>query len=150
MIFHSLLRALAGAAGIALLASAHAHNGAPAGACPPDWAMTDAQLQGEWTGTVAGQPDGVRIELGPHPEWQGTVKGHIARAGARLPMVGDVDDNTVTLEESADGMHITATWLGEADPASCGREIRGDYLRGESDPPQTFILRKSPASAAAP
>ena len=78
------------------------------------------------------------------------VKGSVIRDGSRLPMVGDVDDGTVTLEESADGVHITGTWLGEADPASCGREIRGDYLRGENDPPQPFVLRKQASPAALP
>ena len=128
-------------------APAVAQDGAPA--CDH---MTDQQLQGAWTAAVTGQDREIRIELGPHPEWAGMVKGSVIRAGSHLAMVGDVNDGTVTLEESADGVHITGTWLGEVDPASCGREIRGDYLRGEDDPPQPFVLRKqaSPAATGAP
>ena len=111
--------------------------------------MGAAQLQGEWTATVAGQPDAALLQLGPHPEWKGTDKGTVERAGTRHAMVGDVNRGAVTLEESANGINISGTWLGEVDPASCGREIRGDYLRGEDDPPQPFVLRKQ-ASPAAP
>jgi hypothetical protein len=104
--------------------------------------MDDTQLQGQWSGSVEGQPGSVRIELGPHPEWLGTAKGHIQRGDVRLPMVGDVDDGTITLEESADGQHITGTWLGQAVDGSCGREIRGDYLQDEKARPSPFVLRK--------
>lgn len=104
--------------------------------------MADTQLQGQWSGSVEGQPDSVRIELGPHPDWQGTAKGYIARGDARLPLVGDVDDGTVTLEESADGVHITGTWLGQVVDGSCGREIRGDYLQDDQARPSPFVLRK--------
>lgn len=157
-----LSRTLICAAGIALLASACAQNlppatPQPAGACPADSDMSDTQLLGQWSGSIQGQPGSVRIELGPHPEWKGTAKGHVLRGDARLPMVGDVDNGSVTLEESADGVHITGTWLGQVVDGSCGREIRGDYLPGEEARPQPFVLRKlapalysSPAPATAP
>lgn len=110
--------------------------------CPQDEDMRDSQLQGEWTGTIEGQSQPVRLLLGPHPQWKGNVKGTIARAGDTRPMVGDVADGRITLEESADGQRITATWLGDAVEGSCAREIRGDYIEGEDAAPRPFVLRK--------
>lgn len=74
--------------------------------------MSDRQLQGEWTASVAGGEETARMVLGPHPDWEGNVKGRISRPGSSHPMVGDVNEGTVTLEESADGSRITGTWLG--------------------------------------
>jgi hypothetical protein len=34
-------------------------------------------------------------------------------------MVGDVNRGAVTLEESANGINITGTWLGEVSDDSC-------------------------------
>ena len=147
MNYTSMLRALVCGAGIALLGSAQAQDSA---ACTPDWTMSDAQLLGRWTASIEGQPSSLSLELGPHPEWQGMVKGYILRGDARLPMVGDVNQGAVTLEESADGVHITGTWLGQAVAASCGREIRGDYLPGEEAQPQPFVLRKLPREHSEP
>ena len=109
--------------------------------CAPGTEMTDKQLQGEWIGSISGQALEVRIFLGPHPEWAGTVKGSIQRPGSSHPMVGDVDHGTVTLEESADGTHITGTWFGDVVPGSCAREIRGNFQAGEEAQALSFVLR---------
>ena len=114
-----------------------------ASTCPQDWQMTDKQLQGEWIGSVTGSDEAARMVLGPHPEWDGNVKGSINRPGSSYPMVGDVNQGTVTLEESADGSRITGTWLGEVVEGSCGTEIHGSYQEGENVPPRTFIMRKA-------
>lgn len=111
--------------------------------CPQDWQMTDKQLQGEWLSSVKGSDESIRIILGPHPEWEGNVKGSVSRSGSTHPMVGDVNQGLVTLEESADGSRITGTWLGEVTEGSCGTEIHGSYLKGESVPPHAFIMRKA-------
>ena len=111
--------------------------------CPADWQMSDKQLQGEWIGSVSGSEETARMVLGPHPEWKGNVKGSINRPGSSYPMVGDVNQGTVTLEESADGSRITGTWLGEVVEGSCGTEIHGSYQEGENVPPRTFIMRKA-------
>ena len=112
--------------------------------CPADWEMTDKQLQGEWLGSVTPQSETVHLVLGPHPEWRGMVKGMIERAGSSHPMVGDLNNGTITLEESADGTRITGTWLGEATPGSCGHEIRGSFQASENDAPQEFVMQKQP------
>ena len=110
--------------------------------CASDEPMTDKQLQGVWTGKIEGQSNNVRLVLGPHPEWEGTVKGSITRPGSSYPMVGDVDDNSVTLEESADGSRITGTWIGTVTEGSCAREIRGNFQAGEDAAQQPFVLHK--------
>ncbi|HBK00285.1 MAG TPA: hypothetical protein DDZ62_10155, partial [Delftia acidovorans] len=92
--------------------AARAATALPHAPCPGDEEMKDSQLQGEWTGTVEGQSQPVRLQLGPHPQWKGNVKGTIARGADTRPMVGDVADAHITLEESADGKPIAATWLG--------------------------------------
>ncbi|MDR3065401.1 MAG: hypothetical protein LBV05_07790 [Comamonas sp.] len=114
-----------------------------ASTCPPDWQMSDRQLQGEWTASMAGGEETARMVLGPHPDWEGNVKGRISRPGSSHPMVGDVNEGTVTLEESADGSRITGTWLGEVVDGSCGTEIHGNYQEGENAPPRAFIMRKA-------
>ncbi len=137
------LRALACIAACTLASSVQAQDGASAAAgCPDAWDMGAPQLQGEWTATVAGQADAALLQLGPHPEWKGTVKGTIERAGTRHAMVGDVNRGAVTLEESANGINISGTWLGEVSDDSCAREIRGDYQAGDDAPTQPFVLRK--------
>lgn len=105
--------------------------------------MSDKQLQGEWVGSLTDRDETIRMVLGPHPEWTGNVKGSISRPGSHYPMVGDVNQGIITLEESADGSRITGTWLGEVVEGSCGTEIHGSYLEGENDPPHTFIMRKA-------
>ena len=111
--------------------------------CPQDWQMSDKQLQGEWLGSIKGSDESILIVLGPHPDWEGNVKGRISRPGSNHPMVGDVNQGSVTLEESADGSRITGTWLGEVTEGSCGTEIHGSYLEGEDAPPHAFIMRKA-------
>lgn len=137
------LRTLAFITACALASVVQAQDRPPAAtACPDAWDMGAQQLQGEWMATVAGQPDAALLQLGPHPEWKGTVKGTVERAGVRHAMVGDVNRGAVTLEESANGINISGTWLGEVSDDSCAREIRGDYQAGDDAPTQPFVLRK--------
>lgn len=125
-----------------VLTGANAQTTTPAATCAADEPMTDKQLQGEWSGSIEGQSGTIRLILSPHPEWEGTVKGSVNRPGSSYPMVGDVNDDTVTLEESADGSRITGTWLGSVTEGSCAREIRGSFQAGEDAPLQPFVLHK--------
>lgn len=141
---HKLKKALLFIAASASLSSTFAQiTSEPSAACNTDSIMTDKQLQGQWQGTISGRDEAVRIVLDPHPEWKGNVKGTIERPGSRYPMVGDVNQGSITLEESADGVHITGTWLGQAVSDSCAHEIQGEFQAGEDGPRQTFVLRKS-------
>ncbi|MDR3003693.1 MAG: hypothetical protein LBV14_05605 [Acidovorax sp.] len=106
--------------------------------------MNTTMLQGEWVARIADQDHAAVLYLGPHPEWQGTVKGEVERNSERHAMVGDVNDGAVTLEESDNGINISATWLGEVTEGSCAREIRGHYqTEGSEDiAALPFVLRK--------
>ncbi|TXI72276.1 MAG: hypothetical protein E6Q49_07320 [Limnohabitans sp.] len=90
----------------------------------PDMLVGRWQL--EWT-------DGARqrgeapwlLELDPHPEYAGSLKGSLNRGEEHHLVVADWDDEALTMEESVDGQRIAATWQATATPGQCGRELRG-------------------------
>ena len=59
-------------------------------------------------------------------------------------MAGDVDEGEFTLEESQDGVRISATWLGDVVEGSCGREIRGTWKAEGTATGRPFVLKKQP------
>ena len=142
MFLHSRITFLIAAC--ALCTSVQAQNQSQTdSSCPEAWEMTTSQLQGHWTAEIAGQPRAAELQLAPHPEWQGTVKGTVQRVRSSHAMVGDVDQGNVTLEESANGTNISATWVGTVTDGSCAREIRGQYQEeGPDAQSQPFVLRK--------
>lgn len=124
---------LAGLAGSAM---------AQAPACPHASEVRQAHLLGLWLAEMEGGHAGTLL-LEKHPEYTESVRGTINRNGDRRLVAGDVDDGEFTLEESADGQRIAATWLGEVIEGSCGKEIRGTWgVEGGADPVRPFVLRK--------
>jgi hypothetical protein len=79
---------------------------------------------------VRGLWQGATLLLEKHPEYAASFSGAINRNGERRQVAGDIEDGEFTLEESADGVHIAATWVGDVVEGSCGREIRGTWTRG--------------------
>ncbi|MDR2324559.1 MAG: hypothetical protein LBE51_04030 [Acidovorax sp.] len=143
--FSHLVRASLYIAACAVWASVYAQNSdTSAATCPEAWETDSSMLQGEWVARIAEQDNAAVVHLGPHPEWQGTVKGEVRRGDKNHAMVGDVNDGVVTLEESDNGINISATWLGEVTEGSCAREVRGHYqTEGNDDAqPLPFVLRK--------
>lgn len=130
----------------AALTSACTTTPAPRPACPTALQMEQPELLGRWQADLPGLPGPVTLQLGPHPEWNGTVKGQIQRPGGSAIVVGDVDQGKLTMEESADGKKVSGTWLGEVVDGSCGREIRGEWLDA-SDNSHAFVMRKPPKTA---
>jgi len=127
---------------IALL-DLHAHvAGAHAAACPAAADVSQADLVGSLQAAIAGRP-AVRLQLARHPEFAETVRGQLEREGQRVELAGDVDGGDLTLEESANGRNISATWLGEVVEGSCGREIRGTWKEGAGEG-RPFVLKKQP------
>ncbi|MGZ5846936.1 MAG: hypothetical protein ACXWJJ_05630, partial [Ramlibacter sp.] len=63
------------------------------------------------------------------------------RDGERSRLAADLDEDGFTLEESAYGVHIAATWLGDVVEGSCGREIRGSW-QPEGGAAHAFVLRR--------
>lgn len=118
-------------------------------ACPDPADIEPAMLVGTWQVTWA-DPDRHRSEvpwtlvLGPHPEYTGSLKGHLSRGPVKHLVVADWDDQALTMEESADGRRIAATWEATATPGQCGRELRGLRFTG-SEPDASarrFVMRR--------
>jgi hypothetical protein len=115
---------------------------AQAAECPAPDEVAQAHLLGTWQASIEGLGAPVALTLVKDPEFAETVRGHLERAGQRLELAGDVDNGDLTLEESANGRNISATWLGEVVEGSCGREIRGTW-KAQGDPKaHTFVLKK--------
>jgi len=124
-------------------AAAFAQSPVPAApaACPKAQDATHLHLLGTWKAEVEGRPAAV-IALRQHPDLAESVRGSVLRAGRETETSGDVDEGELTLEESADGVHISAVWLGDVVEGSCAREIRGTWQADGESVTHKFVLRK--------
>ena len=85
-----------------------------------------------------------------HPEYPGSVRGHLQRStpgnDERALLSGDAVDGEFNLDESVDGVNMSAVWEGAL--SDCGREIRGLRRPAEgsptTDPAMRFQLTKTP------
>jgi hypothetical protein len=111
------------------------------GPCPQPVDVQQPHLLGTWRAEVEGLGPAT-LQLEQHPEYAESVSGSLERAGRRSQVAGDVEDGELTLEESADGVHIAATWLGDVVEGSCGREIRGTWTLDGQQAGSPFVLRK--------
>ena len=105
--------------------------------------MEQPELVGRWRADVQGQPGPIVLQLAPHPEWEGTVKGRIERPDGTSIVVGDVHRGAVTLEESRDGRRVSGHWDGQVQEGSCARILTGEWS-GEDDQPHAFTLTRLP------
>jgi hypothetical protein len=80
------------------------------------------------------------LQLGPHPEHQGSLRGELTQGTLRYPVVADLEGGEFTLEESHDGARIAATWLGTVVAGSCGRALQGQRI-GPQERRQAFLIR---------
>ncbi len=120
-------------------------------ACPAAADIEPKMLVGTWhiEWTDGGRQRGEEpwtLVLAPHPEYEGSLKGHLSRGSARHLVVADWDDETLTMEESVDGQRIDATWQASATEGQCGREFRGIRFTG-SEPDASarrFRMRAAP------
>lgn len=135
------LRLLSSLAAAALL-TACASAPAPRPVCPTAQQMEQPELLGRWTVQMDGVPGPISMQLGPHPEWDGTVKGTITRPGFQSIVVGDVNKGALTMEESRDGKSVSGNWGGDVVDGSCAREIRGEFSDSE-DRTHRFVMRKA-------
>jgi hypothetical protein len=136
------------AAGLLIGLLATASTGAMAQSACPDTAQTKAEmLQGHWlaelTASATAPAQRWQLELGPHPDYPGSLRGELVRGAVRYPVAADLDDGEFTMEESHDGLHIAATWLGEVVEGSCAQLLRGVRQSGSADAAeQGFVLRR--------
>lgn len=104
-------------------------------ACPATTDIEPKMLVGTWQIEWA---DGARqrgeapwvLVLAPHPEYEGSLKGHLSRGAGLHQVVADWDDDTLTMEESSDGRRIDATWQATATEGQCAREFSGKRFTG--------------------
>lgn len=131
-------------AAYACASSARGQNGINSPApCPAAVDTGQAQLLGRWRAELPGRSAPVLLQLTPHPLLRESVHGTLQRDGSMVLLSGDVDQGQLTLEESTDGKHISANWLGTVQDGSCGKEIRGTW-NSDTAPPTgiPFVLRK--------
>lgn len=132
------------AAVVALLASWAYAVGA---ACPAAADLTPAHLWGLWRVSFDGggaAPTTATVLFEKHPERTDSVRGAINRDSVQSLLAGDVDDGVLALDESDDGLHITATWSGNVVDTSCGKEFTGLWRRSKDNTERSFVLRKLP------
>lgn len=110
-------------------------------ACPASADLKPEQLHGVWTVQLDGAGPHWSLQLGPHPEHLGSLRGELTQGALRYPVVADLDGQDFTLEESHDGQRITATWLGEVLTGSCGQTIRGERV-GPQERREAFDMRR--------
>jgi hypothetical protein len=119
-------------------------SGAAQAVCPAPHQISPEQLHGHWTVQVTGQPRMWLLQLGPHPEHQGSLSGQVDTGAQRYPVVADLEDGELTLEESHDGEHIAATWLGVLTPNGCGQTLTGQR-QPEQGTATPFVMRRNQA-----
>ena len=99
-------------------------------------------MLGLWRAELEGVGHVGTLLLEKHPEYSDSFRGWINRNGERRQLAGDVEDGEFTLEESADGVHIAANWVGEVVEGSCGKEARGIWTLDGAKSGKPFVLRR--------
>ena len=115
---------------------------AQAAACPHASEVGQAQMLGLWRAELEGAGHVGTLLLEKHAHYAESLSGWINRNGERRQVAGDVEDGEFTLEESADGVRISAAWIGELVEGSCGKEVRGTWTIDGEKSGKGFVLRK--------
>ncbi len=128
---------------LVLACSAPGAGAQTAAPCPGPEDMEAVHLYGLWQirlwpeggSEVSPHSRGVLL-LEKHPDYAGSVRGELRRTvdgrdlSARVS--GDVHEGEFQLDESADGVTMSAVWTGV--PEDCGRSIRGSRRPAEGQP----------------
>jgi hypothetical protein len=109
-------------------------------ACPAPADVKPEQLHSVWSVQLDGSGPPWTLQLGPHPEDQGSLRGELTRGTLHYPVVADLEGGEFTLEESHDGARIAATWLGTVLAGSCGRVLQGQRI-GPQEHQRAFLIR---------
>jgi len=113
----------------------------PAAPCPAAKQVLAPQLYGHWLAVFDKPPRGLPVQalvlLEKHAEFSDSLAGGVERdlrsaPGAKVPghasraqLAGDIEAGTLLLDESSNGINLTASWDGQIVEGSCGRSIRG-------------------------
>ncbi len=82
----------------------------------PVQALVQLEKHAEFSDSLAGR---VQRDLRSAPG--GRVAGHAARA----QLAGDIEAGTLLLDESSNGINLTASWDGQIVEGSCGHLVKG-------------------------
>jgi len=146
--FRGAVRLALGSALTLALAVAHAQpDKQPAAAassvapCPAPQQVLAPHLYGQWLAVFDKPPRGLpaqaTVQLERHAEFSDSLAGMVQRdlsaapggrvAGhaTRAQLAGDIEAGTLLLDESSNGINLTASWDGRIVEGSCGRSIRG-------------------------
>jgi hypothetical protein len=91
----------------------------------------------------------VEMRLGPKEDEPSGVHGEYRFAGssAVILVAGDRDGDTLEIEESNDGTHITGNWIGKF---AADGSVSGERMNPDDSDPQPFDLRPAVAGATVP
>lgn len=155
------------AAGIAsawLVLSAPAQaqvEGRPLDPCPAAQDVKPADLYGLWHFSLwpSGGNEDAAVSRGAmllesHPDYPDSVRGQLQRSTradeVKAQVSGDVTDGGFNLDESDDGVAMSAVWTGDLSSTDCRLDIRGTRRaaegRSKGDPEWNFRLNKVPSS----
>lgn len=122
-----------------------ARTGTPG--CPSAQEVAQAHMLGWWRAEIGEPAEVATLLLEKNANYPDSFSGAVYRgSGERSGAAGDVEEGDFTLEETADGVRITATWTGEVVEGSCGREIRGSWQASLGRTERPFVLRRLPGS----
>jgi hypothetical protein len=98
-----------------------------------------------YVGTLGGKQ--IELKLGAKPDEASGVHGEYRFAGSAAVIVvaGDRDGDTLEIEESTDGTHITGNWVGKF---AADGSVSGERMNADDSNPVAFDLR--PVGAGLP
>lgn len=135
----------------------------PAQACPTAQTIQAKDLYGQWTVEFTAPPRGLpakaTLALQQHAEYTESLAGTLLRDlnaapggvvpghSPRAQVVGDLEGGLLMLDESSNGINLTASWDGKVVEGSCGQTIQGVWKDLSSSAPANaaevpFTLRQ--------
>lgn len=111
--------------------------------------LQPTQLYGQWSlrlwpedGTQAKPVATGTVHFERHPEYPGSVRGRLTLSGEAgdALLSGDATDGEFQLDESEDGVAISAVWNAAVNPADCGRRLQGTRRPAEGRPASEVLL----------
>ncbi len=138
---------------VTVLSASVAHAQTPSAplSCPAE--VGTAHLYGQWQLTLRpahGQHTEAPLRLERHPDYAETVRGQWTAPSGQVHLLsGDISEGELVLDESVDGVNISAVWAGY--PVDCGRGFEGERRPSagsdtDTDNPslrQRFVLRRA-------
>jgi hypothetical protein len=123
----------------------------PTSVCPTAQTIQAKNLYGQWTVEFTAPPRGLpakaTLKLQQHAEYTESLAGTLLRDlnaapggvvpghSPRAQVVGDLEGALLMLDESSNGINLTASWDGKVVDGSCGQTIQGVWKDLSSDAP---------------